>query len=364
MHDTQPYRRPRQAQGVRQSVPKVRRPAKWRRRITLIGLLVIASLVIGGVLLWQRAVAFNDAVSTESAASLRLFGPFQDSDRINVLLLGYSDESRPGAFLSDSINVISIDPSTDATSIIPIPRDLWVEGVPEVPQNMKMNEALRIGTYTRDLANGAELAAKAVTRVTGLSLDGWITLDFQGFQAMVDAVGGITVENPRAFAYTWSDEDWLAGNFPYSFEAGTLQLDGSQALDYARNRYGNIPEEYGDFARLERQQRVLESIRSRLTGWEALPKGLAMADALEGHLYTSLSIIDLAMLGSKLEADHRVDFGEILVQTTNTLGQFILVVKDQTDPADYGVLHRFIAESLDAPVEAPASSASPPSVQP
>ena len=74
-----------------------------------------------------------------------------------------------------------MDRASGATTMIPIPRDLWVEGVPEVPQNMKINEAFRIGYYADGLTNGAELAAMAVTHVTGLEIDGWISLDFQGF---------------------------------------------------------------------------------------------------------------------------------------------------------------------------------------
>jgi len=302
--------------------------------------------VTGVVLLVQRAIAFNDAVSTESAISTRLFGPFSGGDRVNVLLLGYSDDSRPGGYLSDSINILSIDRSTDTTSMIPLPRDLWVEGVPEVPQNMKINEAFRIGYYADSLDYAAELAAKAVTQVTGLPIQGWISLDFQGFQAAVDAVGGITVQNPRGFEYTWSDEDWLAGNFQYSFSAGTLELTGAEALDYARNRYGSVPDEYGDFARLQRQQRVLLAIRAEITGWGALPKGLAVADALEGHLRTNLSVWDLVQLSGRLDPDQRVEIEDALQATTNTLGQYILVVMGQENSSDYRLLHQRIADQL------------------
>ena len=181
MQDTKPYRRPSpaQAQRIRRAAPRVRRPVNWRRRIRVFLLLLVTLSVVAVVMLWQRAAAFNDAVSTESALSVRLFGPF-GPERINVLLLGYSDESREGAYLSDSMNVISIDRATDTSTMIPIPRDLWVEGVPEVPQNMKINEAFRIGYYADGLENGADLAAEAVARVTGLQIDGWsIWLDLK-----------------------------------------------------------------------------------------------------------------------------------------------------------------------------------------
>jgi len=322
-------------------------------------LLLVAAAVVGTVVLWQRAAALNEAVSTQPALSVRLFGPFSP-ERVNVLLLGYSDESREGAFLSDSINLLSIDKATSTTTMIPIPRDLWVEGVPEVPQNMKINEAFRIGTYEKDLDHGAELAAKAVTQVTGLPVDGWISLDFQGFEAMVNAVGGITIDNPIPFAYTWDEPQFLAGEFQYVFEAGVQRMNGQQALDYSRARYTDRWEEASDFARLVRQQRVLQAIKAEISGTDALTKGFALADALSGHLRTNLSVLDLAMLVGELDIERRIELleGETIMATTNTIGQYVLVPIGATDSDDYEPLHDYVGAALAAP-PSPAESSSP-----
>lgn len=349
MQDTQPYRRTHgQAQRVRRLAPRERRPVNWRRRLSIGGIVLVTIFVVAVGLVWHRAAAFNDAVSTAPAMSMRVFGPLSP-ERVNVLLLGYSDESREGAYLSDSMNVISIDKTTDTTSIIAIPRDLWVEGVEEMPQNIKINEAFRIGYYEDGLTYAAELAAKTVSHVTGLEIHGWISLDFQGFQAMVDAIDGITLENPTAFDYTWTEPKWQAGTFDAgSFAAGTLKLDGRLALDYARNRYTSVPAESSDFARLVRQQRVLQAIRSEVTGWQTVPMGLAVADALEGHLHTNVPVLDLAQLVGHLDLDHRVELteGEVLRATTNTNGQYIFVVVGQATTTDYTPLHKYIDGEL------------------
>jgi polyisoprenyl-teichoic acid--peptidoglycan teichoic acid transferase len=353
MHDTQPYRRQRQAepQRVRRHSPRTVRRVNWRRRVAFVALVLLAIVIAGAALVMQKAIAFNDAVSSQSAISFRAFGPF-GSERVNILLLGYNDESHGGAYLSDSINVVSVDRASGVTTMIPIPRDLWVEGLPEVPQNMKINEAFRIGYYADGLANGAELAAMAVTHVTGLEIDGWISLDFQGFQAMVDAIGGITIENPVAFSYTWAEEDFLAGSFESSFDAGTLQLDGQRALDYARNRYTSVVEESSDFARSVRQQRVLSAIKAKVTGWQMVSEGIALADSLEEHLHTNLSVFDLAILAGNLTGDRRVELAEgtILEATTNTIGQYVLAVIGRRSAGDYLPLHEYIAERLAEPV--------------
>ena len=350
MDETQSYRPVArgQARRIRPTGPRERRSANWRFRSKIAATAVLAMVVLGVGLVWHRASAFNDAVSTESALSMRLFGPFSP-ERVNILLLGYSDESRAGAYLSDSMNVISIDKASDTTSIIAIPRDLWVEGIEEVPQNMKLNEAFRIGYYEDGLTYAAELAAKAVSHVIGLDIHGWISLDFQGFQAMVEAIDGISLENPTAFEYTWSEPDWQAGNFDGgSFSAGTLELDGRLALDYARNRYTSVPAESSDFARLVRQQRVLQAIRAEVSGWQTVPKGLAVANALEGHLHTDLPVLDLAQLVGKLDVDHRIELpeGEIVQASTNTNGQYILVVIGQETTTDYSRMHAFVSDAL------------------
>jgi LCP family protein required for cell wall assembly len=363
MQDTQVHRtRSPHARPFRPATPRPRRQANWGRRIRLIGLILLVTVVVGVAFLIQRAAAFNGAVSTESAFSMRLFGPLAGGDRVNILLLGYPDETHGGSFLSDSMNLLSIDRETDTTALIAIPRDLWVEGVPEVPQNMKINEAFAIGYYADGMENGAELAAEAVSLVTGLPVDGWITLDFQGFEAIVDAVGGITVDNPTEFSYTWAEDTYAAGTFEESFAAGTLQLDGGQALSYARSRYTSVIEESSDFARSVRQQRVLQAIRGEMTGWQALPKGLGIATALEGRMHTNLSVWDLAMLAGKLDVDQRVELSEdvIIQATTNSIGQYVLVVIGRASSTDYSPLHAYIAEQLrNPPLPSPAPSESP-----
>lgn len=361
MHDTQPYDRVRspQARPIRRAAPPPRQ-VNWRRRIKIAAFILILAIVAATIVIWQRAAAFNDTVSTESAFSMRLFGPFAGGERVNVLLLGYSDESRDGAFLSDSINVLSIDRATDETALIAIPRDLWVEGVAEVPQNMKVNEALRIGYYAGGIENGAELASKAAAQVTGLDIHGWIALDFQGFEAMVDAIGGVTLENPTAFSYTWDETRYFAGAWEGSFEAGTLQLSGQEALDYARVRYASEVAESSDFARSVRQQTVLRAIRAKVNGWRTLPDGLAVSGALEDHLKTNLGVLDLVMLAGKLDVDRRVELteGAILQASTNSIGQYILVVIGQATSADYAPLHSYIQEQLNAPLPTPEPSGS------
>ena len=350
---------------IKHATPPKHRPARrsigWRRWLLLIAIIVTALIIVGVILLWGRASSFNDRVSSADAFSSRLWSPVGGESRVNVALFGYSDESREGAYLADSITVLSVEPSTDTTSLIPIPRDLWVEGLAEIPDNLKINEAFATGYYADGFANAGALASTAVSHVTGLEIHGWIALDFDGFAGMVNAIDGVTVNNPRAFRFTWTEDAFNAGRFERQFPQGTLELNGGRALAYARTRYTDVVQESSDFARSVRQQRVLSAIRDKLEGPAVLPRGLAMMDALETSMHTNVSILDLGQLAGHLRVDRRIELeqNEVLTATTNTLGQYILVVIDQETTTDYSPLHEYIARELDRPIPSPSAQPSP-----
>jgi LCP family protein required for cell wall assembly len=348
--------------------PEPRRRRSIKRTLLLVVLLLLIGLVIGAILIWQRVSAFNETVSTAPTTSSALFFPLGGDERVNVVLYGYGGaEHRGGSYLADSIQIISIDPATDTTTMIPIPRDLWVEGNPAVPDNRKINEAFAIGYQSGGIEEAARFTTSVLSDVTGLELEHWLAIDFAGFRAMVDAVGGVTVVNPTAFSYTWDEGTFHAGVFNGgTFEQGELHLDGQHALDYSRSRYTSVPAESSDFARSVRQQRVLSSLRSKLGegGMASIGPGLRMMDALAGRMLTDLSAIDLFLLSGHLNPDRRIELSEgvILQATSNTIGQYILVVIGRSDSADYTPLQEFIRTELARPIPTtpvPAASQAP-----
>ena len=339
------------------------------RRVLGVGvLLVVGGLLVGAVLLWQRADAFNRAVSSAPSLSSALLGPLAGGPPVNIAFIGYAGrEGHGGRYLADSLNILSVDPSTGATTLIAVPRDLWVEGHPLFPDNAKVNEAFAVGWDAGGIQEAGEAQTDVLAYVTGLDIDHWIALDFDGLAGVVDAVGGITVDNPRAFAYTLNEVDYLNGFFDGGeFAAGRLELSGAEALAYARARYTSDPAEVGDFARSIRQQRVLAGLRAKLG--DGLPgsigPGLALMDVLSTHLATDLSAIDLALLSGHLSPDRRVELAEgvILEATTTDDGRYVLVVIGRAHGADYTPLHAYIdaalAEPMPTPVPTPSAGSS------
>jgi LCP family protein required for cell wall assembly len=335
------------------------------RRVIGVGLLLlVGGLLVGVVLIWQRADAFNRAVSSAPSLSTALLGPLAGGPPVNIAFIGYAGrEGHGGQYLADSLNILSVDPSTGATTLVAIPRDLWVEGHPLFPENAKVNEAFAVGWDSGGVQEAGRAQADVLEYVTGLTIDHWIALDFDGLAAVVDAVGGVTVDNPRAFAYTVNEVDYHSGFFDGGqFAAGRLELSGADALAYARARYTSDPAEVGDFARSVRQQRVLAGLRARLG--DGLPgsigPGLALMDVLSTHLATDLSAIDLALLSGHLSPDRRVELAEgvILEATTTDDGRYVLVVIGRAHGADYAPLHTFIADALAEPMPTPVPSPS------
>ncbi len=363
-------RRPDAAQAPRGRARRARRPASVRRgrsiwgTIKLVFLLAIVGIVAGALLLGMRAAAFNGTVSTAGFPSSALLGPLNGSERVNVLMVGYGGGDHDGAYLADSIQVLSIDPSTDTTTSIPIPRDLWIEGVDTFSQNGKVNEVFADGELAGGIDEAGALLARVLTDVTGLRIDHWLSIDFQGFRDMVDAVGGVTVSNPVAFAYTTNEAQHQAGNWTTgSFAEGELHLDGTQALAYTRARYTSVVAESTDFARSVRQARVLGGLRAQVGegGIGSILPGMRLMDAMEGRVRTDLSAIDLFLLSSHLASDRRIELeeGPVLTATTNTIGQYILVPIGWVGPGDYGRLQAFLADRLAQPIESASSTDAP-----
>jgi LCP family protein required for cell wall assembly len=359
----------------RRSRAPARRPGRWKRNVVLFLVIVLLSGCTGSWLLWQRVSAFNDRVSSAGSLSSSLLFPLIGSERVNVAMYGYGGpEHKGGTYLADSNIIITIDPRTDKTTMIPIPRDLWIEGLPEIPNNAKINEAFADGYVRGGVHEAGSAATSLLAKVTGLPIEHWLALDFTGFKAMVDSVGGVTVDNPVAFGYTWSENKYFAKNWDGGyFRTGPLFLNGTRALDYARSRYTSVQAESSDFARSVRQQRVLAALRGKVGGGlAALGPGLAIMDALKGTeqvapgsqvplMATDLSAIDLYLLSGHMGADRRIELteGVILQATSNSIGQYILVVIGRASGSDYAPLQAYLRTELARPLPGPTPGPSP-----
>ncbi len=163
-----------------------------------------------------------------------------------VFVLAIGSDARPGTEVrrgnADSLHLLAIDPATGSGTVLGFPRDSWVE-IPGRGKN-KINAALRLG--------GPQLMAETIRLLTGLPVHYTILTGFDGFQLMVDELGGVNVNVGRAM----DDADSGA-----VFDPGWHNMTGAEALSYARNRK-DAPN--GDFSRSEAQGHLMLSGLSKL----------------------------------------------------------------------------------------------------
>ncbi|MFD5820868.1 LCP family protein [Nesterenkonia xinjiangensis] len=191
---------------------------------------------------------------------------------INMLLLG-SDSRGDGLDLaeikgedgerSDTMMFVHIPADRSGVYVMSIVRDLWVD-VPGHGEG-RINSALDAGGY--------ELVIDTVEELLDTHIDHIGIIDFDGFEDLTQALGGVYVDNPVAFS---------AGQLnPSFYPQGTVRLEGSDALRYVRERKSFLE---GDFMRVENQQRVVQAIVDRFLSAETLTSPQRISDAVNSFV--------------------------------------------------------------------------------
>jgi polyisoprenyl-teichoic acid--peptidoglycan teichoic acid transferase len=335
----------------RRKAPTTRRFARGGigRRVLL--LLLLAGLLITG-LLAHRFWDFGSTISTQNPLSTQT-RYMTAGDRVNLLIMGYGGGQHNGANLTDSMIVVSINPKDNATTMISVPRDLWVQVPPQSGNYAKLNTAYQDGLENgyngisaSPAAGGAE-AARKVADVTGMPVHSWLTINFDGFRALVDALGGVDINVPVGWTAINLGGDGLPGGRTATFKAGLQHMDGERALQYARARYIASPASEGsDFARSRRQLLLIHAIIDRARSLGAMPGLLGAMNAMQQTIYTNLSLTDLTLLAAKADINHAALIGltnqNVLVDGVTDDGQDIL------EPAngDWGVIKQYISDHL------------------
>lgn len=235
-----------------------RRVRVLKRTIALLlsGLLILL-LLIGAlkVLVRLKAISLGSMVSAVSSS------PGQDEHGFtNVLLLGEGDSDHDGVDLTDTLMVVSLDPTkTKSAVLLSLPRDLYAlstekMGVGRINSLYRdyKNQLRRGGMKEEDAAKESMTQlAKEIGTFLGVQIQGAIMLNFSGFEQAIDAIGGIDIVVPEDLV----DPEYPGPNYTYetfSIAKGPQHLDGALSLKYARSRHST-----SDFSRSGRQQQII-----------------------------------------------------------------------------------------------------------
>lgn len=232
------------------------------------------------------------------------------NERVNILILGIGGERHDGPLLTDTIIYAAVDPIKLKTTLVSLPRDLWVPDL-----RAKINTAYAYGEE-KQKGGGILLTKAVVEKILGQPVNYVLRIDFKGFIQAVDLVGGVDVVVERDFddyeypvAGKEADTCGYIGEefekratassqleaFPcryihISFKKGLRHMDGEEALRFVRSRHA-IGDEGTDMARSKRQENVITAFKEKVfsTGTLLNPvKILSLYDTFQASIDTNI----------------------------------------------------------------------------
>ena len=233
-----------------------------KKKKIIIFIIVLFSIFGIATMLWASYFfdKATDKITTSQkfTTTLRKETP-EATDPIGVLLIGTDDGGNRGSVedaRSDTLIYATINPVTKRTHLYSISRDIytWVD----YENYQKINSAYSIGKEAQ--------ASKAVEKLLDAPVDYYISVNMSALSDVVDAIGGIDIDNKLGFPISISDTE---PSYKAVVETGKQHINGEQALVYSRMRYQD-PE--GDVGRQKRQQEVIKNILDKITSPSTLLK--------------------------------------------------------------------------------------------
>ena len=179
---------------------------------------------------------------------------------------------------SDSMILVTVNPKTKKVVMMSLERDILTKI--QQPDGSVMEAKLNAAYAT----GGAELAISTIQKMMNIHIDRYVMVNMHGLQEMVDAVGGITVNNTLGFPISIQDQE------PFntiSIGVGKQKLNGEEALVYSRMRYQD-PE--GDYGRQKRQREVIQNIVEKILSVNSVSHYQEILKALSDNMQTNIEI--------------------------------------------------------------------------
>lgn len=248
---------------------RVKKRRKVKKRWTPLKIMLLIALVlvigVGGFIGYTYYQVDQTVKKIQSPVKNTGDKVVEEQKPVSVLLLGV--DQRPGERgRSDSIMVMTLNPTRNESRLISIPRDTKVDIVGK-GTNDKINHAYSFG--------GPEMAIKTVEKFLNIPINYYAEINMEGFTSLVDAVGGVTVNNDIDFTVSGTH-----------FPVGKVNLDGKSALKFTRMRY---EDPRGDFGRQMRQREVIAQVANKLSSDVSVSNFNAIMDVVGKNAQTNVS---------------------------------------------------------------------------
>ncbi|GAC1403669.1 MAG: hypothetical protein NVS4B12_15980 [Ktedonobacteraceae bacterium] len=311
-------------------------PCRYRQKGCLVVLLLLCVISGFTAVTLQKVLVFGAAISPQAPFSSQTHY-MGTSVRVNVLVMSYSSDNHDESYLTDSMVVMSLLPQSHHTTLIFVPRDLWVQVPTSSGKYQKVNSIYAVASHNGvDRFRGSNAAAKSISLITGLDVQYWLIINFEGFRNFINAIGGIDVNVPDSFTaiYPKNDDPDVDPNWiTVHFSKGLQHMNGETAIRYARVRYVfDNNREGNDFARALRQQIIIKAALSKVKQLSTWPSLFNRLNALQNGIYTNLSLADLVQFVLKMALANaysiRLNNQNVLVDSTSYDGQYILLPRN------------------------------------
>jgi LCP family protein required for cell wall assembly len=270
------------------------------------------------------------APSLESDIELRPPAPLfaQPEDQITILVMGSDLRPNTGGYRTDVMMLVVLDRTDNSVSLVSFPRDLYV-----------FQPGYKVDRINSAQARaGWETTADTIEYNFGVRPDHYMLVHFNGFQTLVDSLGGIDVQVGR----TLTDDRDGPGDF--TVQAGTVHMDGETALWYVRSRGTS-----SDFDRTRRQQEVIQAIFYRLLSLDAITNASSLYEQYKNTVQTDLTLSDIlpllpfaSAIGDSGSIERYAVGADMVTLTRNSVGASILI-------PDWDQILPMMAQALNSP---------------
>src|SRR5713226_1201847 len=293
----------------------------------------------------------------------------KDAQQVTILLLGRGGEENDAPYLTDSIMAVTIDPATSRVAMVSIPRDLtlgmnlqsnpnriWYQKINAAYEVPYVNIICCVAPQYQGRDGGGFASEHEVGKVTGLTFDRYIAVDFVAFRDMVNALGGVDV----CLSTNLDDSeypDYHNGYISIHFTAGCHHFNGEQALEIARSRHAIQPEQSSDFGRARRQQDIMQAIKKKATTVNGFSKAPQLLSSLQSYITTDMSLSDMraiydwgknlpdsSIIRVALTAPAPATEGNLLDAFNCGMGPYVSQLC--ADDPSYSMIHQYIASVL------------------
>jgi len=193
---------------------------------------------------------------------------------ISILLMGV-DQRKEDPGRTDTMIVITLNPKKNKMVMVSIPRDTRTEIIGKGKMD-KINHAYAFG--------GTKMSIDTVENFVGVPMNYYIRVNMKALKELVDAVGGITVQNN----IDWYDEGYYKKG--YHYKKGQINLNGPQALGFVRMRHLDPK---GDFGRNERQRKVITAIIHKAVNISSVTRITDILHALGKNVKTNMTFNEM-----------------------------------------------------------------------